>query len=96
MSEGLRTILVRVEGRVQGVGFRAFTQDQAGQLGISGWVVNRPDGSVEAALTGPGAPLGVMIERLRQGPPAAKVESLDVRSTDRGQASEVPAGGYRL
>ena len=90
MNGGERAVLVRVEGRVQGVGYRAFAMDQAAQLGVTGWVVNRDDGSVEAALYGPGAALGDMIARLRQGPPVAKVESLDVRSTDRGRIAEAP------
>ena len=91
---GERTVGVSVKGRVQGVGFRAFTQNQATELGIQGWVVNREDGSVEAALHGPGAALGDLIGRLRAGPPAAKVDALDVRSIDSGRIHEVPQGGF--
>ena len=89
-----RAVAVLVRGNVQGVSYRAFTQDHAVQLGISGWVVNRDDGSVEAAFHGPGAALADLIGRLRQGPSAAKVESLDVRSVDRGRVAEVPESGY--
>ena len=92
MSEDERALFVRAEGQVQGVSYRAFTQEQAAQLGIHGWVVNRDDGSVEAVLHGPGAKLGELITRMRQGPPAAKVDGLDVRSTDRGRISDVPDG----
>ena len=91
---GERAIAVRVTGLVQGVGYRAFVQDQAVALGIRGWVMNRDDGSVEAALHGPGTALGDLIGRLRQGPPAAKVEAIDVQSIDRGRLVEVPQGGY--
>lgn len=96
MSEGERAVFVRVEGRVQGVGFRAYTAEQASALGIRGWVVNRDDGSVEAALHGPGGKLGDLIGRLREGPPAAKVEALDVRSTDRGRVGEAPDDAHRF
>ena len=94
MSEAERAVFVRVQGRVQGVGFRAFTAEQAAALGVRGWVVNRDDGSVEAALHGHGGKLGELIGRLRAGPPSAGVESLDVRSTDRGRIGDVPQGAH--
>lgn len=94
MSEAERAVFVRVEGRVQGVGFRAFTAEQAAALGIRGWVVNRDDGSVEAALHGHGGKLGELIGRLRGGPPGAEVGALDVRSTDRGRIGDVPDGAH--
>ncbi len=87
-----RALSVRVEGLVQGVGFRAFTQQEARRLGVKGWVVNRDDGSVEAALYGAGAALGDLVGRLRQGPPGAKIEKLDVSSTDRGKTAALPSG----
>ena len=67
---------VRVTGRVQGVFFRAWTREQAGALGVSGWVRNCPDGSVEALVAGEEASVAAMIERMRRGPPGAKVERL--------------------
>lgn len=94
MSDERRAVLVRVEGCVQGVGYRAFTQSEAERLDIKGWVVNRADGSVEAALHGGGLSLASLISRLRQGPPGAKVDNLDVRSTDQGQVVEVPDDSY--
>ncbi len=93
MSGNERVVLVRVAGKVQGVGFRAFAKAEAQQLGLAGWVVNREDGSVEAALQGPGEALGDMISRLRRGPPSAQVESLDVRSVDPACVIEKPAHG---
>ncbi len=94
MERGERAVAIRVTGLVQGVGYRAFTRDQAVALNIRGWVVNREDGSVEAVLQGPGGVLGDLIGRLRQGPPAAQVAAIDVQSTDQGRLAEVPQGGY--
>lgn len=67
---------VRVTGRVQGVFFRAWTREQAVELGIAGWVRNCPDGRVEAHVEGEAEAVERMIERLRSGPPAASVEDL--------------------
>ena len=70
---------VRIEGRVQGVSFRAWTQGEARRHQVSGWVRNRADGSVEALIEGTRSALKVMVEALRRGPPAAKVERLDTQ-----------------
>jgi len=69
-----------ITGRVQGVFFRAWAQQQAGALGVTGWVRNCPDGRVDAHIEGEAAPVEKMIERLRRGPSAARVE--DVRLWD--------------
>ena len=66
----------RVEGRVQGVAFRYFTQQTAQRLGIVGWVRNLPDGAVEAEASGPESALERFEESLRQGPPHARVTRL--------------------
>ena len=77
-----------VTGRVQGVGYRQWMCNEALALGLTGWVRNRADGSVEAVVDGAGEPLRLMIERAHRGPPAAKVaavavsESTDLESTD--------------
>lgn len=68
----------RIEGRVQGVGFRAFVRREARRLGLAGWVRNEPDGSVAVEAEGPAADLEVFEARLREGPPAARVARLDV------------------
>lgn len=94
MSEGERALALRVDGRVQGVGYRAFLEDEATRRGIKGWVVNREDGSVEAALRGPGQALAELVGLLRKGPPGARVDNLDVRSTDRGKVDDPPPEGY--
>jgi len=71
---------VSVTGRVQGVFFRAWTQQQAEVLGVTGWVRNCPDGRVDAHVEGEDRAVETIIERLRRGPPAAEVE--DVRLWD--------------
>ena len=65
---------VRIYGRVQGVFFRAWMREQADQLGVTGWVRNFPDGRVEAHVEGEDEAVHQILERLRKGPPAARVE----------------------
>lgn len=67
---------VRVRGKVQGVAFRFWTQQNARALDIVGWVRNDVDGSVEAFLQGSEDNVARLIERMRGGPPAAKVDAL--------------------
>ena len=71
-----------ITGRVQGVFYRAWTREQAERLGVTGWVRNCPDGQVEAHVEGDQAAVEQMIERLRDGPPAANVENLRVWDAD--------------
>ena len=78
MSDGLRTVQVRIEGRVQGVGYRVWTQRVAAGLGLEGWVRNRRDGSVEAVFQGTDAKVADMIERCRTGPSGSAVTRVDV------------------
>jgi len=65
---------VRVQGRVQGVGFRYFALQHARRLGLRGYVRNCPDGSVEVLAEGNRTALEELLVLLRQGPPAARVE----------------------
>lgn len=69
---------VTIEGKVQGVWFRAWVQEQAGERGLLGWVRNRRDGSVEAVFEGPPADVEAMIRACWNGPPAAKVQAVRV------------------
>ena len=69
---------VRAYGRVQGVFYRQWTVNQARPLGISGWVRNCADGSVEAHLAGEEDSVAKMIDAMRQGPSQAHVEGLTV------------------
>jgi acylphosphatase len=73
---------VRIKGRVQGVFFRAWTKEQAEQLGVLGWVRNCSDGSVEAHLEGDSEKVSELIGRLRAGPPAANVSSVEIQDVD--------------
>ena len=77
--------LVRVRGRVQGVGFRYACERQALALGVVGWVRNRADGSVEALLIGPPAAVEAVVTRCHDGPPKAQVTSVErTAETDDG------------
>ena len=76
---------VRITGGVQGVFFRVWTQGQARELGISGWVRNCRDGSVEAHLTGEEEAVERMIVRMRRGPANARVEDVAVEVVEPGE-----------
>ena len=71
----IRRIVVR--GRVQGVGYRAWTEDTALLNGLDGWVRNRRDGSVEAVFAGSAAAVDAMIEACRRGPDSSLVEAVE-------------------
>lgn len=74
-----RAVHVVVTGRVQGVGFRAFVENEAAVLGLDGWVRNRRDGTVEVVFAGADTEIQHMLMELNAGPPAAAVT--DVRAT---------------
>lgn len=76
-SENARVHL-RIYGQVQGVFFRASTEAEARRLGLTGWVRNRPDGSVEALAEGPKAKLEELAAWCRHGPPRAQVDRVEV------------------
>ena len=71
-----------ITGRVQGVGYRDWAMRTAERLGLSGWVRNRMDGSVEALVVGEDAAVGEMIEACRRGPRLAEVDAVDVDPVD--------------
>lgn len=77
----------RVEGRVQGVGFRMFVRQAARDLGISGWVRNLPDGAVEAFGQGQAGELERFEKLLGQGPPLARVDALVADQRDTTDAA---------
>jgi acylphosphatase len=71
-----------IAGRVQGVGFRAWMAEQARALGLSGWVRNRVDGTVEALIAGDVAAVEEMARLCRRGPRMAEVASIDEELAD--------------
>lgn len=73
----VRTLQVRIEGRVQGVGFRAFVEMRAVELGLEGWVRNRQDGSVEAVFQGEEELVAEMLRLCAEGPPASRVDLVE-------------------
>ncbi|HET7804395.1 MAG TPA: acylphosphatase [Pseudolabrys sp.] len=88
----IRHVVVR--GRVQGVGYRAFVEDEAHQRGLQGWVRNRRDGSVEAVFAGPAAEVEPAIEACRRGPFSARVSALDQR--EGTEADLAPRAGGEI
>ena len=66
-----------IRGRVHGVGFRYFVLRRARAAGLTGWVRNRHDGSVEVEAEGDRASLEALVEALREGPPAARISAVE-------------------
>jgi acylphosphatase len=83
------TTKLRIHGRVQGVWYRAWSAETARGLGLRGWVRNRVDGTVEMLVHGETAKVDRMIERCREGPPAARVDRVDVE-----ESAETPPEGF--
>jgi len=73
---------VRVRGRVQGVFFRSETEARARSRGVSGWVANRPDGTVEAVFEGPRDAVESLIRWCERGPSGAQVDDVEVEWED--------------
>jgi acylphosphatase len=74
MSEAIRH--AAIHGRVQGVGYRAWVEDEAAARGLEGWARNRRDGSVEAVFSGAADVVHDMIAACRRGPPSARVDAV--------------------
>ena len=77
MSSSPVSAHVVVRGRVQGVWYRASTAEEAGRLGLSGWVCNRADGSVEAVAEGPRAKVEALVAWCAKGPRLARVDAVE-------------------
>jgi acylphosphatase len=73
---------LRITGRVQGVGYRDWCLRTARTAGLSGWVRNRADGSVEAVVQGPAAAVEVFVGACQAGPPLARVKGVDTTPWD--------------
>jgi acylphosphatase len=81
---------VRVTGVVQGVGYRAWTEQAARARGLNGWVRNRRDGSVEAVVAGADAAVDEMLVALRTGPLSSEVDQVISEPVD------MPEAGFRV
>ena len=77
-----------VNGKVQGVGFRAFTEYHATQKGLDGWVRNRQDGKVEVEAEGPRPMLKAFLEVLEQGPKLSRVTQIIVDWKDANRQTQ--------
>lgn len=77
-SSNFQQLHAIVTGRVQGVSFRYYTVQRARELGIVGWVRNRPDGSVEVVGEGTTSQLESLLEFLHEGSPSAWVQSVEI------------------
>ena len=76
------SVTVHIIGKVQGVGFRAWTEQTARGLGLTGWVGNDPDGSVRAVFTGTDEAVNAMLERVKSGPRGARVDRVTTEPAD--------------
>jgi acylphosphatase len=83
----MATIQLRIEGTVQGVGYRYALQREAVRLGLTGWVRNRRDGSVESVAQGTAQALDALTAWARRGPPAARVTGVTASAPPEAHAS---------
>ncbi len=81
-GDAKRIIRAIIRGRVQGVGYRAWTQREAVSRELAGWVRNRADGSVEAVFAGAPDPVAAMAESLLRGPHGSRVTGIEIRDAD--------------
>jgi acylphosphatase len=84
----LKAVHVVVRGRVQGVGYRAWTRNQAQLRSLQGWVRNRADGTVEAVIAGPAEAVDLMLKAMGSGPMFARVDGLAVSEADPASVGE--------
>jgi acylphosphatase len=92
-GDARHSVHVLIEGRVQGVGFRYFTQCAAIELGLAGFVRNRRDGAVEALFCGPPTAVAEMLRRCRAGPRGARVAAVHVTTEgESGADGDEPSG----
>ena len=87
MSERSLSIRVRIEGRVQGVSYRASTQARAQRLGVVGWVKNLPEGAVEAHIEGQESDVKALLAWCEEGPPRAHVAAVTWVNAPREHAA---------
>lgn len=86
MSDETTTMNIRIEGQVQGCGFRDFAMREANGRKLKGWVRNRSDGSLEAVAHGPTKVVEEFIAVCMKGPHGARVTAIDLQPTDPPQS----------
>jgi acylphosphatase len=87
MAMQRKIVRVTIKGRVQGVGFRAWTEMEASARGISGWVRNRLNGDVEALFAGPAEAVEALCAACWRGPPSARVTGVDAEIAGEAELS---------
>lgn len=89
---GLKAVHLRIEGRVQGVGFRRWMKREADGLGLRGWARNTPDAAIEAVVAGEEDAVAAFCEAATRGPHNARVNGLAMHAVD-----DEPSGpGFRV
>jgi acylphosphatase len=91
-----KIVAVRIQGHVQGVGFRAFVQHEAERLDVKGWVRNRVNGDVEALFAGDTSAVDALVAVCRRGPDHARVTDLSVYEPNQDELSDQPLTGFHL
>jgi acylphosphatase len=81
-NDEITSLRVCIEGFVQGVGFRAFLAMAAQQNNLDGWVRNRPDGSVEALVSGPTKAVEAFVGAATRGPQGARVSAVELHNSE--------------
>jgi acylphosphatase len=89
-------IHLTIRGRVQGVGYRQWFKRRAEALGVSGWVRNRADESVEAVIDGPEAAVEALVREAMGGPAGAKVDRIERRGAIYAERAAGPAEGMAI
>jgi len=94
---GQQILRIVAQGRVQGVGYRAFVAREAARLALIGWVRNRVDGTVEAVVAGDAAAIDAFVGVARRGPLAARVEALRLADAEAAALEEAGGGpGFKI
>jgi len=89
MKAPFTEVHVSVDGRVQGVGYREFVRSSADRFGVTGWVRNRNDGSVEARLRGTSEGVEAVVADMRRGPRFAEVATLRIEARARNEDASI-------
>ena len=81
-GQDITSLRLRIEGAVQGVGYRAFAAAEARKLALDGWMRNRSDGTVEALVCGETKQVEAFVAACMRGPPGARVKNIDLHKAE--------------